>query len=263
MSKKNPISSEDELLSLREELECERRRTAALERELSSLKRELKDTENRDKPLRSPLRRRSSDDASNRKRVRMQDSAARRAQHYRRGSFVRYAYESVMDSLPVRILAQLWAYLRRLRIVQFVLTLAPAIVAVVLVSVLSAAALPFLILGTALMAMLGGLRAKRQNRRLRQALDGKHIRVLIPARVTDPLRHIFFMENARAMATDENTAVLIVSPYSFSSRGINGRGAYLTARQEGENLYLVRRYYYFTLRRRVLDIIDPDMTVMY
>ena len=38
---------------------------------------------------------------------------------------------------------------------------------------------------------------------------------------------------------------------------------YFTARQEGNDLYIVRCHYYFILRRRVLDVLDPHMTVIY
>ena len=35
------------------------------------------------------------------------------------------------------------------------------------------------------------------------------------------------------------------------------------ARREAENLYVVRRHYFFTLRRRVLDRLDGEITVVY
>ncbi len=262
MSRKKSSSLRGEISALQKELERERRRSAALEREVTALKRQLREAESRENPLRG-LRRPKGVDAATRRREGLQTAAARRAQHYRRGSFLRYAYESVMDSVPVRILAQLWAYLRRLRVVQFVLTLVPAVGAVILVSALSAAALPFLVLGTGLLAILGTLRAKRRHREMQKALAGKHIRVLIPARKTAPFRHDFFVGNAKDLARGKNVAVVIVSPYAFSTRGLSGRGAYFTARREDEDIYLVRRYYFFSLRHRVLDAIDPGMTVIY
>ncbi len=173
-------------------------------------------------------------------------------------------WEVVSDSLPMRILSQLLAYLRRLRLIQTVAGLVVVVLSLVLVTVVSAAALPFLIIGALVLALLALMRSKRQNHLLRQALDGKHLRILIPARGCDPFReNSFFLRQARAMAAEGGVAVLIVTPYALSVRGAGGHGAFFTARREGEDLYLVRRHYFFILRKRVLDVVDSDMTVIY
>ena len=64
------------------------------------------------------------------------------------------------------------------------------------------------------------------------------------------------------MAAD-GVAVLVVSPYPLSSRGLGGKGGFFTARREAEGLYLVRRHYFFMLRKRVLDALEQDITVVY
>ncbi len=270
-----------EIARLRRELEQERRHSAALERELAAIKQELRDAEDadRDRPWRQLNRRRKLDERT-RAEEQLREGASRRAHHYRKGSFWRYSFESVTDSLPVRILTQLWAYFKRIRVVQVVLTLIPAVGAVVLVTVLSAAALPFFLIGSGTLALIGWLRSRRMNRIMTEALAGRHIRVFIPPR-GDASKRIFrrvgrksrraraassepfFWRQAQAMAAEEGVAVLVVSPYVLSDRGMGGRGAFFTARKETEGVYLVRRHYFFILRRRVLDAVDAQITAIY
>ncbi len=272
-------SRDREIAELRRELEQERRHAARLEREVASLREELRmhtAVTERDKPL-SRLRSRPSMED------RLREDAGHRAAHYRERSFIRYLFEAVMESAPVAIITRLLLYIRRLRVVQLILTLGLAVGAVVLVTLLSAAALPILIFGSGTLAILAAVRSRRANIRLRAALEGEHIRVLIPPRgqslpkarrksrkatasadgfeVTEVTP--FFVRQAYAMAAEEGVSVVVVSPYLLSTRGLGGTGGYFTARREAEGLYLVRRHYYFILRRHVLDALDADMTVIY
>ncbi len=266
-----PKSRRDrEIAALRRALTEERRHAARLEREVASLRRELRESAaiEREQPLARLRSRPSAED-------RLRDAAANRADHYRERSFIRYLFETVMESYPIGLVTKLLHYLRRLRVVQLIVTLIAAVGAVVTVTILSAAALPFLLFGTATLAMLAAFFSRRANRRLRRVLEGEHIRVLVPPRGQGfPRTHRraaggdtagtpFFQRQARAMAAEEGVSVIVVSPYLFSSRGLGGRGAYFTARCESEHVYLVRRHYFFLLRRRVLDVIDPAMTIMY
>lgn len=188
--------------------------------------------------------------------------AGRRAQHYRRSSFVRYLWESVMDSTPVQVITRLVLYLRRVQVVRMTATVLLAAGAALLVAILSAALLPFLFFGTGVLSILALLQSRRMNRKLRQALDGRRVRVFIPPRGGALNADSFFIRNARAMA-DEGVAVIVVTPYLVSARGLGGRGGFFTARREADGLYLVRRHYFFFLRRHVLDSLEEPITVVY
>lgn len=188
--------------------------------------------------------------------------AGRRAQHYRRSSFVRYLWESVMDSTPVQVITRLVIYLRRVQVVRMTATVLLAAGAALLVAILSAALLPFLFFGTGVLSILALLQSRRMNRKLRQALDGRRVRVFIPPRGGALNANSFFIRNARAMA-DEGVAVIVVTPYLVSARGLGGRGGFFTARREADGLYLVRRHYFFFLRRHVLDSLEEPITVVY
>lgn len=247
-----------EILRLKEELNAERRRAARLEREVSDLRRALQAREATEKIR--PLHRLRQKPP---KESRLLRQASQRAHHYRKSSFLRYLWESIMESVPVRFLAKVIQYLRRIRAVQLILTVLLALTAIVTVAVVSAALLPFLFFGTALMTMLVWIRSRRMNRILRKELTDRRIRIMIPPRGKSFSKESFFLRNARAMAAEPDVTVLIVTPYLISGRGSGRSSSFFTARKESEGLYLVRRHYFFILRRRVLDELKSDMTVIY
>ncbi len=257
-------SSEETIRRLNRELDKQRRHSAALEREVAYLKQEIKRLENRDSDTVSLRRRNPKEkDPHAVAGTKMREAASRRAHHFRKGSYLRYLFESMMESLPIRIISTLLMYLRRLRVVQVVATIVVAVGTVVLVALVSATLLPFLFLGTAFLAIWAGVRSGRMNRILRAELTGCHLRVFFPPRGASFDRDSFFMRQARAMAAEKGVAVLIVSPYSLSRRGPGKKRFYFTARRDGDGLYIVRRPYFFFVRKRVLDVVDPDMTVIY
>jgi hypothetical protein len=249
-----------ELSRLKSELAAERRRTARLERELADLKRQIHATAHPENTLRRMGRKA---DVGQKETI-LLGAANRRAHHYRKSSFLHYLWGTVTESAPVRLLTKLLRYLRRVRFVQTILTLLPVIMAFVAVIAVSAAVLPFLIFATALLAFLSRMSSRRMNRILKRELTHhRHIRVMIPPQKEVFRENSFFIRNARAMAAEEDTAVLVVTPYLFSRKGLGGRGRFFTARKETDGLYLVRRHYFFLLRRRVLDALSANLTIMY
>lgn len=254
----NPKGQKDrEISRLRRELTAERRHTAKLEREISDLRRALKAHETAD--TRRSLRHKQQAP----KEALLLSQANQRAHHYRKGSFLRYLWESIMESAPVQLLSKLIQYLRRIRAIQLILTILLTLAAVVTVAVVSAAVLPFLFFGTALLAMLALMRSRRMNRILRKELTDRRIRIMIPPRGTAFLPDSFFLRNANAMASEIGVTVIVVTPYLMSNRGLRRKGSFFTAHKEIDNLYFVRRHYFFILRRRVLDTLDSDITVIY
>lgn len=247
---------------MRRELAAERRRTAALEREVSTLRRELqagKMIAGREQPLR---RLKQKAKGMHKEELLLED-ASRRAHHYRKSSFLRYLWESVLESAPIQVIDRIIRYLRRIRVIRMIATILLALSAVIAVAVVSAAMLPFLLFVIALLTLLAFLRSRRMNRILKRELGNCRIRIMVPPRGGSLTRGSFFIRNAYAMAEEDKTAVIVVSPYLLSTRGLGGRGNFFTARKEAHSLFLVRRHYYFFLRKRVLDTLDGDVTIIY
>ena len=259
--KKQTLHAQREIARLRRELAAERRQNARLEREIAELKRSFVSERlvGSEKPLR---RLRQKAKGAHREEL-LLDEANRRAHRYRKRTFLRYLLESIMESAPLQLVTKMLRSLRRMQVVQTLSIILLAVFSAVTVAVVSATLLPILFCGTIALTVLALLRSRRMNRILRRELKDRRIRILIPPRGGSLQEGSFFIRNARAMAAERGSAVVVISPYSFSRRGLGGRGHFYTARKEGEGLYLVRRHYFFILRRRVLDALDSEITLVY
>lgn len=170
-------------------------------------------------------------------------------------SFFGYAAD-LLRRAPIALRGRQWlAYLRRFRTLTLIYRTAAAVIAVletgafvVLSTALFLIVLPLagaLMLGILLTALL---ESRRTNRRLRRAFAGRTVCVLFLRETPSP----FFAANALDLARRGN-AVAVVSPFWISARGLKKGGFYCTVREELPRVFLVRRYYFFAMKKRVLD----------
>lgn len=170
--------------------------------------------------------------------------------------FWRYAWCLVTQNSIYVYARRVIDWFRRFRLVAFLIriftlffTLLQTGAAILLSTLLFLVALPLLLsllLGILLTAFL---ESGRSNRLLLEATRDKQVYVLFPTK--EP--NVFFIANARSLATRENACVIVVSPYWISSRGLSKGYFYCTSRKEEKNIYLIRRYYFFSLRKNVLE----------
>ena len=146
------------------------------------------------------------------------------------------------------------ALLRSFRVVTVTVRVISVLFAILQTGALLILALAFLL---ALM-LLGGLfmlvillissiRAVQSNRMLSRLAEDREICLLF----MNEMPSTFFWENAKDLAA-RGFLVLVVSPFWLSARGHSKGRFYLTARKETAGLYLIRKYYLFRLRRRIL-----------
>ena len=265
-TKKNKSSTprrqkDREIARLRSELAAERSRSAKMEREITRLKQELKDhdqTQNK-QPIRRLTRR-----VKNRPQEEvLLDKSSRLARYYRKSSFLRYLLDAFRESTFMAVLTKFRRYMKRFQLMQTVIPIVLAIGAVVAVAIVSPLAVLILFVGVILPAAFILLRFRHANRMLRRELNGRRIRILIPPRKSALEENSFFVRNAHAMAAEDKVTVIVVTPRPLSNRGLGGSGSFFTARKESETLYLVRRHYFFTLRRWVLDRLDGEVTMIF
>ena len=169
--------------------------------------------------------------------------------------FLGFAYDALTHTPLYTHWQAFLSLLRRFRAVAFFLRVLTVIFTIIetgtLVLLTTAVFLVILPLATALMLgilITALLESRRTNRQLTQWLDGKRIYVLFLSARENP----FLEQNATLLSKDEGTAVIVVSPYLLSPCGLRKGGFYCTARRESENVYLIRKYYYFSLRKHVL-----------
>ena len=169
--------------------------------------------------------------------------------------FVTYAYRLFTGGHFYSHWKNLLAYIRRFRMIAIlfrILTILFGILqtgALVLLStVLFLILLPavlLLTLGLLIAALADSVRA---NRKMRLALNGKQVYILFLPR--EECR--FLQANAKELAARGN-AVILISPYWLSGMGFSKGSFYCTVRKEERDLYLIRRYYFFSLRKKVLQ----------
>lgn len=251
------------ILAKREaELDREYRKNARLKRQLAALKGAYGYTPHeRDVRLLKDHRKTGEEGGELKEMLRLREVNARR---FAGRTYLSYLIQTVKESTLGLILFRISRHLRRLRLFRTIAAIVSALVVALLLSAFFLTALPFLILfglGT-LSAVF--LRARAANRRLLAALTpSKRVRIVIfPEHITFS-DDTFAERSAKAMAEEKNTTVLVVTPYIWSTKGLGGKGMFFTARMEAPHLYLIRKNYFFILRRRVLDQLDADITVIY
>lgn len=73
----------------------------------------------------------------------------------------------------------------------------------------------------------------------------------------------YFKKMVSETAERDDRIVFVVTPYFWSLRGLGGRGVFACARQESENVWLLRNYYYFFFKRTALARYNSKTTYVY
>lgn len=176
--------------------------------------------------------------------------------------YPRYLLELVKSTSVYGIYTRILAYFRRYRLFSTIFKILTKVIvwaetsAVFIVSfsatviiVLPLTALLFVV--SLLAALLG---SRKANERLAAEIASrKRIYVFFghKKQVKKGTENDFFAENVKNMASDGSLS-LVISPHLVGTSGVGGAGAYFTARKESENVYMVRKNYYFVLYRTLL-----------
>ena len=187
--------------------------------------------------------------------VRMQTDSANHQKMTSHRFFLGYVYDLFTHTPIYTHWKNLLAYFRRFRTVTFILrtlTLLLSIVETGALVILSTAV--FLVILPILAALMLGIlitariESKRTNQNLLRTTQSKRSYVLFLPLQSAP----FFSATVKEFAANGDV-VFLVSPYWISPKGVSKGRFYCTARKEAEGIYLVRRYYFFSLRKHVLS----------
>ena len=168
-------------------------------------------------------------------------------------SFPAYAYDLVRSTQLVAAWQRILTLFRRVRLLTVtvrILTLLFSFLQAGTLLLLSTALLlvllPLLLLALIVTLTVAFFQSGKSNRLLRERTSGRQIYVLFLDREHTP----FFEGNVRSLAKGD-AVVLIVSPFWLSGKGLRKKGFYSTVRQEEKNVYLLRRYYFFSMKKQV------------
>ena len=165
-----------------------------------------------------------------------------------------YLLWQLRTASPIQRIKHFWSLFKTFRTVALAFRITTAVFLFLetgTLFLLSAAVLLVLLPIVALTLMgcilVAALRSRKANQQMRKILSDKRVFVAIPtAEELTKYSIANRSENAPCI-------YLVVSPYWVSSKGILESGKfYFTVRKESPNVYLVRRYYFFSLKKHVL-----------
>ena len=173
----------------------------------------------------------------------------------RHRTFLAYAYDSLVHTSLWLQWKQLLAHLRRVRTVALILRILTFLFHVLQTGtlVLLATALFVIVIPIGSAIMLGILltaliESRHTNRRLRAEIGDKRACILFFSPHTEST---FLWHHAQDLAA-RGYAVFLISPYWIASHAPISNRYYVTARTLAPHVHLIRRYYFFSLRRHVL-----------
>ncbi|MBO5305986.1 MAG: hypothetical protein J6B12_04410 [Clostridia bacterium] len=113
--------------------------------------------------------------------------------------------------------------------------------------------LPILLLSAISIIFSALVLYRKQNTHMEKELENKRILVFFPIRDGELETDGLWKAHIRELATQKNTAILIVSPFFWSGKGLCGNRFYFLLRKENSNIYLLRKHYYFSLKRKIFE----------
>ena len=126
-------------------------------------------------------------------------------------------------------------------------------------------ALPFLILFAIFSLTAALFRRRNALKEFKKRLNNKRCYILFASREQIKRKNSqngFFYSNAKNLASD-GSSVIIVSPFFFSKKGFEKTDFYVTAREENENIYLVRKIFFFILRRKIIEKVTSEQITIF
>ncbi len=145
-------------------------------------------------------------------------------------------------SMPFRIVRRIFTA------VSLAVTLLGTGVALLVLTVLSLVVLPIAVLigfAAVFSSMLG---VKNARDRLSRELKGRRVEIVFPSRERIRNGSELLCAWAKGNAA-RGDALIVVSPYFVSPRGLFGRCGYRTMRVECEHVYVLRKFAYFRMRK--------------
>ena len=186
-------------------------------------------------------------------------------------SYIGYLFRSMNASNIYRRIRKALLWLSRIRIlstVMKILTFAAAVIEagthIVIVSTLTLILIPIAALIAVTTLIISAVGQKRANEYLKNAANSEEIYVLFPESADSAFGSGFLHGLADELSTSKSATVFIVSPSFWRGSGFGGRKYYLHYRQDAENVFMLRKYYYFSFRKSVLKAKkESSITLIY
>jgi len=252
--KSTPTVSDADLIK---ELKTENRR---LRGEISVLKSELESTQER-------LLRRKSTDPNHA----LLAHQAQNAVLFSKKRYFSYVLQLFRTTSIFSIYKRLLAFLRRysfisttLKIVVAVLTVIQSSALFVLATSVSFLSVPFILVISYAVFFLAHFQRKKNDAVNKKLLAHKRIFVFFPPKKRALSPESYFSGMVAQFSQEEDHICIVVSPHFWRNRGLFGnQKPYRFSRMEGERILLVRRQYYFVLKKNILEKNSGEIIEIY
>ena len=168
-------------------------------------------------------------------------------------SFPRYLWHSIRENELYQRGRRFWIHFRRYRLISRIITVTATLLtvmgtgaAILLFSLVILLVLPIILLLAGGTMLLGQFRRRKQNALLRHEITGRTVYLFFLGALRP---NSFSSYTAHQLARAPQSVVFVISPYSWSAKGLGGDGFYINARQEAPHLFLLRRHYFFFFRQ--------------
>ena len=184
---------------------------------------------------------------------------ARTYRKSQRKSLLRDIWASVKEARPYRFWQRILTYVRRVRMISFAVRILGYLFAILQTGTL------FLLTTAIFFIILPILTAIASVLLLTAFLDMRKSRKRMEREIGERRVYVFFnlgtfgAETAAEFAKGEDRICLSVSPYWLTAEGHRGNRFYLNVRREDEHFFLIRRYFFFHIRKKLLK---SDQTVL-
>lgn len=240
-----------------------------LKREISLLKKELRRERQKNSHFNTNIRKRTakSDNISS-----LWNDKINSVSVYHGHSYVKTVIAFIKASAFYRVWTSGLALFRRFRLLSYIAAFISYSLALIgtgalLFVYLSAAAV--VLISSALLLLTFIILAfndiKKSNRFLTDTLINKNLYIFFLNDQRSLGKCGFFAQNALDLSNMENSAVLIVTPTLFSQKGLFQKNTrtFLTLRKERENIFIIRKYYYFSFKKRVIPKLLGNVTMIF
>lgn len=186
-------------------------------------------------------------------------------------SFYRYLLNTLKSSSFYRIYYRLLKFWRRLRMIRTILNIVTVIFFTFIVGTLTVGygiililLLPVVMLLIAVLPIISKLRSKKSNEYLQEQIGEKNVFVLFPMRSSNFENSTYFKNNILDLCGNSDSVVIIVSPYYFKLvNGYKRKDVNVYCNTNGENIFLIRKYYYFIFFREILKKLQSRVNLIF
>jgi len=190
--------------------------------------------------------------------------------NFKENSYFKYLLSSIKSNTYYGVGEKVFVISKRFRLVSrlfktisYIVLIIETSTAFILIATILAAFLVPLLIATGIVYIVSVIRRKKKNVEMRNALFNKKVCVFMPGKNTSFNNYSYFKFMVESYAEKENCMSVVISPFFWSSVGFYRKTFYLMGRRECKNVYFIRKHYFFSLKKHVLNSAPVQITYVY